>query len=307
MDYYHYSVELPFSKKTIKFREFTTDEQLALGKAQYSFSNDLQTYYRFVYDVISGCVSKDSEFDTLDIIEYILFIIKIRIISVGPKIELMMLIDGQNAKITLDLNILMQNIYNSIDSLQGDLKILENKKIILGFPKILDMLEFAGISTDVNMVLNTLPLFIDKAGIVSKKTDMKKIYDKLPVSVTNSIQSKIFDILKNLGEKEIFGMDVFRDFRLNFYNNSVFDFIKLISSHDVKSIHQEIYLLSQLTPIYVKSLTPSERKIYMNFFLQEKSPKNDNDGSVSRGKTLSPVDALAAEFGQPPLNSGFPS
>ena len=225
----------------------------------------------------------------------------------GPKIELMMLIDGQNAKITLDLNILMQNIYNSIDSLQGDLKILENKKIILGFPKILDMLEFAGISTDVNMVLNTLPLFIDKAGIVSKKTDMKKIYDKLPVSVTNSIQSKIFDILKNLGEKEIFGMDVFRDFRLNFYNNSVFDFIKLISSHDVKSIHQEIYLLSQLTPIYVKSLTPSERKIYMNFFLQEKSPKNDNDGSVSRGKTLSPVDALAAEFGQPPLNSGFPS
>ena len=227
MDYYHYSVELPFSKKTIKFREFTTDEQLALGKAQYSFSNDLQTYYRFVYDVISGCVSKDSEFDTLDIIEYILFIIKIRIISVGPKIELMMLIYGQNAKITLDLNILMQNIYNSIDSLQGDLKILENKKIILGFPKILDMLEFAGISTDVNMVLNTLPLFIDKAGIVSKKTDMKKIYHKLPVSVTNSIQSKIFDILKNLGEKEIFGMDVFRDFRLNFYNNSVFVFIKL--------------------------------------------------------------------------------
>ena len=302
MDYYHYSVELPFSKKIIKFREFTTEEQLALGKAQHSFSNDLQNYYLFVYDIISKCVSDDSEFENLDIIEYILFLIKIRIISVGPKIELTTVIDGQNAKITIDLNTLMQNIYNTVEELLKIFVIDSNKKIKMGFPKILDMIEFISISTDVETILNTIPLFIDKAGIVSNHNDMKKFYGQLPVSLSNIIQTKVFDILKTLSEKEIFDIEILQTFRINFYNNSIFEFVKILSSYDIKSIHQEIYLLSQLNPIYIKSITPSERRIYMSFFLQERAPKDKREIDSPQGRNLSPVDALAAEFGQEPLN-----
>ena len=303
MDYYHYTVELPFSKKVIKFREFTTEEQLALGKAQHSFSTDFLRYYLFVYDIISKCVSVDSKFEDLDIIEYVLFLIKIRIIGVGPKIELTTVIDGKNAKITLDLNILLQNIYNAVESVNNDFDIFDNRKLLLGFPKILNMTDFISISTNLDSVLNTIPLFVHKAGITSNYKDLRMIYNKLPVSMTNKIQSKIFDILKDLAEKELFGIDLFKDFRINFYNNSIFELIKLISSYDVKSIHQEIYLLSQLTPEYVKSLTPSERKIYMSFLLQERESKNKSEPQLPDRRHLNPVDALAAEFGQEPLQS----
>ena len=306
MDYYHYSVELPFSKKVIKFREFTTEEQLALGKAQHSFSNDLSTYYTFVYNIISKCVSEDSKFESLDVIEYILFLIKIRIISVGPKIELSTVVEEQNAKITIDLNHLMQRIYDTVEEILKDFVIDSNKKIKMGFPKILDMPEFVSISTDLFTVLNTIPLFINKAGIVTNHRDMKKVYSQLPVSLSNAIQSKVFDTLKILAEKEIFSMEIFQGFRINFYNNSIFELIKILSSYDVKTIHQEIYLLSQLTPAYIKSITPSERKIYMSFFLQERAPKDKGEPNIPQGRNLSPVDALAAEFGQEPLNLETP-
>ena len=306
MDYYHYTVELPFSKKVIKFREFTTEEQLALGKAQHSFSTDFLRYYLFVYDIISKCVSVDSKFEDLDIIEYVLFLIKIRIISVGPKIELTAIVDDQNTKIIIDLNHLMQNIYDAAEEILKIFVVESNKKIKMGFPKILDMVEFVSISTEVRTILNTIPLFIDKAGIVSNHRDMKKVYGQLPVSLSNNIQTTVFDILKSLSEKDIFDIEIFKDFRINFYNNSIFELIKILCSYDVKSIHQEIYLLSQLTPTYIKSITPSERKIYMSFFLQERAPKDKGEPNIPQGRNLSPVDALAAEFGQLPLNSESP-
>jgi len=303
MDYYHYSVELPFSKKVINFREFTTEEQLALGKAQHSFSGDVKTHYCFIYDIISKCVSDSNSFEDLDIIEYILFLIKIRIISVGPKIELTATIDGKNAKITLDLNILLQNIYNSVNSVIKDFSIFENNQLVLGFPKVLNMVEFVSIAIDMESVLGTIPLFIHKAGSATTYNDMKAVYNKLPVSMSNKIQSKIFDILKILAEKEIFGVEVFQNFRLLFYNNSLFDLVKLLCSYDVKNIHQEIYLLSQLTPNYVKSLTPSERKIYISFLIQERESRNKEEPKLPEGRNINPVDALAAEFGQEPLQS----
>lgn len=306
MECYHYSVELPFSKKVIKFREFSTEEQLNLGKAQHSFSNDLKNYHLFVYGIIKNCISEDSKFESLNIIEYILFLIKIRIISVGPTIELNTVVDGQNAKITIDLNHLMQNIYGVVEDILKIFVIDSSKKICMGFPKVLDMVEFASISTEIHTVLNTIPLFIDKAGIVSNIRDMKKFYNQLPVSLSNNIQKKVFDTLKILAEKEIFNIELLQEFKINFYNNSIFELLKILSSYDIKTIHQEIYLLSQLTPSYVKSLTPSERKIYMSFFLQEKSPKDGANTNISQGRNLSPVEKLEEEFGQRPLNSEPP-
>lgn len=303
MDYYHYSVELPFSRKTINFREFTTEEQLALGKAQHSFSNDPKSHYLFVYDIVSNCVSNSINLKNIDVIEYLLFFIKLRIISVGPKLELSTMIDGQTTKITLDLNILMQNIYSMIESISNDLLVDTNKKIKIGFPKILDMVELISASTNIQAILNTLPLFIEKAGIITNCQDMKKFFDKLPVSLTNSIQTKIFDMLNTISTKEIFNIDIFRDFRINFYDNSIFDIIKILASYDIKSIHQEIYMLSHLTPSYIKSITPSERRIYMSFLAQERAPKDKTEPALLQSKNLSPVEKLAEEFGQIPLNS----
>ena len=86
MQYYNYSAELPFSKKTLKFREITTEEQLILAKANLSFPNDKTNYFdfnNFVIETLSNCIENKNDFKKLNIIDFVLFLTKIRIISIG--------------------------------------------------------------------------------------------------------------------------------------------------------------------------------------------------------------------------------
>jgi len=296
MDRYYYSVELPYSKKIIKFREFSTEEQLSLGKSQYSFSSDFKSYFAFIYELILECVENKDDFKQLDILEYVLFLIKLRIISVSPKIELSTTVDGQAAKITVDLNRLLQHVYDILESIDMTVD-FGNDKLSLTLPLATDMAEFVSISTDPEKVLGTIPLFL--MGPNSSATDKRKMFNQLPITLTTQIQSRVFEILKSLMEREIFTMDVLRDFKFNLYNNSIFELIKLVCSYDVKSIHQEIYVLSALTPSYIRSITPSERKIYLSLYQAEKAPKSQ-EPTINDKLTINPVDALAAEFGQTP-------
>lgn len=290
MDYYHYSVELPFSKKTIRFREITTKEQLALGKAQHSFSNDLESHYNFVYQILSKCVDPSFDFSKIDIFEFILILMKIRIISVGNEMEIHTVIDNQNTKITLNLNSLMSNIYQCLESILPLLEI-ENSKIKLGFPNIEDIKNFIKINPNYSDIIETIPYFVKKTGVLSNRLNIKTFYDNIPASLSLQIQEKILKAHEILSKKEIFGIEVFKDFKLNFFDDSLFELIKLFSSFDVKSIHQEIYLLSKLDNMYVLGLSPLERKIYISFYIQENStPQTEPENS------LSPIEKLENEF-----------
>jgi hypothetical protein len=59
VNFYNYSVDLPFTKNKIAFREYNTKEQLFLSKANFTHSNDkesLYDYFLFVKKVIENCL-----------------------------------------------------------------------------------------------------------------------------------------------------------------------------------------------------------------------------------------------------------
>jgi len=293
MIYYPFSLELPFSNIKLKYREFTTEEQLILGKSHYSFQ-DPSDHYEFIYEIVKNLVSNKSNFERLDVFEYLLFLLKLRCISVGNQIELNTVIEEQTAKITIDINILLQNIYNVLANIY--VKVKEDVGgITIAFPAANVYKEFLKLNpNDFQCIFESMSYFmqtVGKTNLENLSPDKRKIiFSKLPVSLVNTIQTKIFDILKELGNEEIFAMEIFKDFKLNLYNKSIYEVINLITSYDMKSIYRDIYTLSNLNPDYLKSLSPSERKIYISLFMEEKAQKNPNK------QPMTPLEQMALDF-----------
>ena len=79
MTFYNYSVDLPFTKNKIIFRELNTKEQLFLSKANFTHSNDkesLYDYFLFVKKIIENCLEDKTVLNQINVIEYILFLVK---------------------------------------------------------------------------------------------------------------------------------------------------------------------------------------------------------------------------------------
>ena len=93
MEYYNYSVDLPYTKTKIYYREVNTQEQLLLAKANVSISNNKESLYdysQFSFEVILNCVKNKEDFYKINIVEYVLFLVKLRIISIGATMDFLL-------------------------------------------------------------------------------------------------------------------------------------------------------------------------------------------------------------------------
>jgi len=91
VEYYNYNIELPFSKKVVAFREINTNEQMALAKANLSFNNSKDNYFpfnNFVLTTVKNILENKNDFDKINIVDYMLFLTKLRIVSIGNIITL---------------------------------------------------------------------------------------------------------------------------------------------------------------------------------------------------------------------------
>ena len=91
MDSYLYTVDLPFSGVQITYRDISSKEQLILAKANIvlpALDDNHLEYSNVIRKTISKCVENKEDFNRLNLIDYILFLLKIRIISVGDQLEL---------------------------------------------------------------------------------------------------------------------------------------------------------------------------------------------------------------------------
>ncbi len=59
------------------------------------------------------------------------------------------------------------------------------------------------------------------------------MFGNLPVSLSNEIQTNILKTLKGASEEDIFALEIFKDFRINMYNNTIHElinwFVRMIS------------------------------------------------------------------------------
>lgn len=323
MEYYNYSTELPFSNKKIKFKEITTEQQIALSKANLSFPKTKENYFDyndFIIKIIKNCLENSEELDDINIIDYVLFLTKLRIVSIGSSIEFITKTENaefKTAKTTINLNLFLKNLYyGALESIKNNLIIENNIEIKLNWPTIKSVKTFQNvINDDFKSTFDSFQEFIEyiKIGdnkIIFSNFDFKQkneIFCKLSASLIKRIQELIIENVNKLNQCDLFSVESFKNTTFNLFNLSFVDFIRLFFSYDVRSLYQEIYFMAgeNLPPEYVLKMSPAERKVYSSIIIEarKKRESNQNDGvnNMITSKSSKGVKDLALEFGQTPV------
>jgi len=304
MDYFNNNLDLPFSKRKIFFRELNTQEQLLITKANITFPSDKQNlleYHLYVLDVVLNCIKNKNEFLKINVIDYVLFLIKLKILSVGSTIDFILNEEDQNRakrKVQMDLKLYMMNLFNACSDLSDEKAIIKDKNmsIKMTWPylnSISDLSDlFLNSKNPYEMFKNSLYQFIEYFEINEQKISFDtlnkeeklKLFEKIPLIFITKIEEKLVEAIKKLTEFNLFGMDLFKSYIFNVFNLSFIEHIKLIYSHDLKSLYREIYFLasSNLPPDYVLKLSDFERKTFLTI-IQEEMQKSESKSENSSG------------------------
>lgn len=318
MEYYSQSLDLPFSKTTLNFRELKTNEQILLAKANLNFSNkkeDYLNYHNFVLNLVSNCVQNKEILNKINIIEYVLFLVKFRMISIGTNVTFFLNTGGkEKTKLNVDLRTYLTNLYNASLCIEDNQFLYENDvEIKIKWPNIESLKTFNSILlknvNDYNLINDTLHEFIDYIKFKNKKIvlenfnleEKKYIFDKISVSLKQRIQEITIELITKLFESDLFGLEYFKDYKFNFYTLSFLEHLKLFFSCDVRSLYQEIYILSGcgLSTDYIMQISPSERNIYFSIMQEQKNNQNKKS-SPEDGPQSQSLKDLALEFGDVP-------
>jgi hypothetical protein len=325
---FFYKINLPFSKKVINFKELTTKNQLEIEKINHYYPSSIEYYMEYhnnFLKVLKRCVENFEEVLSLDIIEYLLLCLKLRITSIGNVLELQIKSDNSKVKFTkisLDLQDILKNILlASENSLVNRELIYEDKGLTIkfGWPDIKSIKNFHNLFFSTlsfqEKVLMTIPEFIKEIEVNNDIIDFKNLnFDQkekmllnFPASIKNDIQKAVLENINNLSNYDIFEISYFKDQKLNFYNLIYIELIKLIFSQNPKRIYEEIYILSNfnMSSEYVLNMSPSERKIYLSFIEAQKKSQNPTSEPssipVNNGNNRS-LEDLSVEFGDLPPN-----
>jgi hypothetical protein len=313
VEYYNYSLDLPHTKIKLHHRELNTKEQIALAKANLTIANTKESlidYHNFILSVLKNCVGNFNDIENITIIEYVLFLVKLRILSVGNVIEFLMKDSERKTKIQLDLKSYLTNLYRASSFFENEENsiIIENNIIIkINWPIVKSINVFNEfLINDKNIyesINDSIQEFIEYIKIDNKKIQFNSfnskqkndLLDSLPMHLKLISQNKIFNALKELITSEIFNVSIFKEQRFNIYNLSFMEHIKMFFSYDVKSIYSEIYFLAScnINPEYTDNLSPSERKVYISIIQEQRSKR---DGSNDQNSNA--IRDLALEFGE---------
>jgi len=313
MDYFLYSVDLPFSQKKIFYREINSREQFLLAKFAslhpYGKENDID-FFIALNKIILNCVENKKDLLELNIVEYILFLLKIRILSFDNFLELELNPNSEKEmkeKISIDLNTFMKKFYEASSKLMEN-NIIEYNGIYvnLSWPdtKIaISFLENENIDISTTFVEYIKYLKTKEKTIVLNnftKEEKNKIYENLPSKLQVLIFDKIVKSIENLFTENLFSIKSLNWLNFNFYNNIYLYFIKLLFSSDIKGLYQQYYVFASknINLFFIDNMTTADRKVFMSLIEKELDNKEDlmnNLNSTSEGMT--PLESLVDEFG----------
>lgn len=329
MERFLYKVQLPFSGISLSFKELSTKNQLDIEKLNLFYPQKIDYYLEYhnnFLKVIESCVENVEDLYNIDIVDYLLFCLKLRIISIGNDLELQVKSETEEnkyIKLKIDLQMLIQNLLISSEQSLTEKELFwedKNLKVTFGWPNIKSIQKFYNLYfSDIyfaEKILETIPEFIKEVQIKNNiinfntldENEKEKILYLFPASIKNQIQEAILKNIKQFSSSDLFQISYFKNQKFNFFNLIYIEIIKLIFTQNLKRIYEEIFLLSNyhLNSNYILNMSPSERKIYLSFIeAQRKSQTPPETQSIDVptpiGNSRS-VEDLAVEFGDVPPN-----
>lgn len=133
-----YEVELPVSKKKIKYRPFLVKEQRNLLMAVES--NESRTIQQSVHDILENCtLTEGVDIDSLPIVDVEYYFIHLRAKSVGEVIESRYrcnnVVDGKTCNNVMEKNINLMDIKVTESTVSPDIQITDKITVRLKYPE----------------------------------------------------------------------------------------------------------------------------------------------------------------------------
>lgn len=316
MECYLYNIELPISRVKFFYRELTSKEQILLSKANimlpYGESDTNKDYGAFLQNIISNCIKNKEDLKKINIIDYIILVIQIRIISVGPTIEMSFKEEEKDIGIKMELNLqsFIKNLFYAIQNILPLDNIEEGGvSVKLDWPRVTDECIFLNKiepSTFITLLSESVPSYIKNLVFNQTEIDFNtynfsektKLYDLLPLKLQNKILHIISSSVEKFNTFNLFNISKPEYARFNLYSGVYQSYIRLFFSENLQNIYQEYYILASknITPSYVDGLTIAERKVYYSFVEQELEQSSSNNSENQREHNV--LSDLASEYGE---------
>lgn len=127
-------VELPVSKRKVKYRPFVIKEQKALLLAQES--NDADTVMETIKSVIHSCTNGTMEFDKVPTADLSYFFLQLRIASVGPDVRFSIKCESCGHPNTIGMS--LQDVKVDDQNIITDIKITPDVGVKFRLPTVED-------------------------------------------------------------------------------------------------------------------------------------------------------------------------
>ena len=289
MSLYLYSLDLPFTGVKLFYRELTALEHLQLSKAHFMIPQEddyLADYGRVLQEIVLECIKNKEDFARINLVEYVLFLIKLRIISIGDEIDLQFKSSKENEekiKITINLQEFAQNLFKLTNSILNK-EVLETEEMIITLSWPLVSSEKVFLQKQEKIILDSVLEFIDTIKIKDKELNFRLfdpkekiiLFDKVPAKIQNKIQEKVLTYVNRLSEESVFNKKVSEYLSFNFYNFSYQNILRLFFTENLKNLYMEYYLLSSKNLFIsdVNNLTVAEKNTYISFIKDENESQN---------------------------------
>jgi hypothetical protein len=314
---YLYNTELPFSGIEISYKELNSKQQLNLAKLSVLYpitedNSNLLEYSKLVKKIVLDSIENKKDFLKLNLIDYILFLTKLRMVSIGNELILSANIEDSNKKedikITIDLNVFMKSLYETCTNVLKDTSCIHNNvEIILDWPSLES--EYYLLKASNTEIIDTIVHYIKTIKADNKiinlntftEIDKKNIFNNFPLSIKNIIEKKVFYMLNTLSKADLFGIKYMEGFNFSFYNTSYNRYIRYLFAGSLKNIYQEYYMLASknINPLYVDGLSVSDRTVYFSIMEEEIKLRNESASEQDAGNSnMTDLQKLMGEFGE---------
>jgi len=290
---FSYNIYIPSLARNVSFREL--DNRTYLNILKFIQNNDDINLTTYLNDIIKSLCNEQNIIQKLNRLDKYCILLTIIMVCIGNNLEFNIVC--QETEQEYKTEIVVSEIISKLADLKlSTVKVALDRKnyMTVSIPKTL-------YGTDSNS--------IEKFRLNGKTFDTTKLSEKQLNDVIEDMPYNIFnnlhDLLHNIYE-ECEKIDYFTfkspyipdappvTYTFNLYDNSFYEFIKLLFKEDLLSFYKMYYALTtkfKFDMTYVQSITPAETKMYLSFIHEDmESKKKQMDSVKTASKNItSPV------------------
>lgn len=294
MDFFLHTVDMPFSGSKIVYKELNCKQLLSLNKLNLNlpYQKDcIEDYSKLFLEIISDCVKNKQDLLNLNLIEYLMFVTKLRISTLGDIIEISSKEKTENSsdsikKIKFEFNLsqFIEKLFNIGQELNFIEPInTEDYDIELDWPIVKREFNFLKEKKEeeiFNTILETIPFFIKQIKFIKNNKiisfkdltnkEILKLYNNLSIKIQRKIQNIVFKNLESLNNYNIWDIESLSE-GLNLYNGNYQNLLRIFFEENLNTIYEDYYVLASknITPEYQDQMSIADKKMFVTIILKE--------------------------------------